>query len=346
MDKVAQLASSHRGDLFVEAAARRGNISAWVMEKDFWVCWILRILFDKSFTTPGLIFKGGTSLSKVYHIIHRFSEDIDLSIDRKGLGFDRDREPMTANSRKQAVRLIAEMQEAAIDYIQTTLVPALTDRVVSALGIPKDSAWSLEMDPADRQTILFRYPGGVYHQLGSKEIYIEPAVRIELGCRGEFWPSEEQAIQCYAAETIPELFTKSTCQVHVLSVQRTFWEKATILHAEYHRPATSHTRPRLARHYYDMALLSQSQYCEQALKDLDLLAAVAQHKQVFFHSGWAQYASACPGTLHLSPVSQRIPELRQDYQAMREMFFGNPPGFADILTWIAALEKRINDLSV
>jgi hypothetical protein len=131
--------------------------------------------------------------------------------------------------------------------------------------------------------------------------------------------------------------------VTVLSARRTFWEKATALHAEAHRPAESATPQYFSRHYYDLAMLLDTDEGQAAAADFDLLAQVAKHKSTFFRSGWANYNAARPGTLRLMPDEARIKDLRADYRVMAPMMFDEtPPSFDDILAKIAALQETIN----
>ena len=128
----------------------------------------------------------------------------------------------------------------------------------------------------------------------------------------------------------------------VLAAERTFWEKATLLHAEYHRPMASATPLRISRHYYDLHQLAGSEQGRRALADRRLLARVAEHKQVYFPSGWAQYEKAVAGELHLVPPEARRQEIAQDYTQMRDMFFGSVPEFGQLLDALQRLEERIN----
>jgi hypothetical protein len=129
-----------------------------------------------------------------------------------------------------------------------------------------------------------------------------------------------------------------------MAVERTFWEKATILHMIHHQPETKQTAERMSRHFYDMMVLADSKHKASALKRLDLLEAVAKHKARFFRAGWARYDLAAPGTLRLIPPAERKAELAKDYDKMNSMLFGDPPKFDDILARLQALEDEINRL--
>lgn len=344
MDKVALLPADDRAALFGETAAGRG-VADTIIEKDFWVCWSLRRLFGlPKGTTATLVFKGGTSLSKAFGAIRRFSEDIDLSFDRAELGYTGDRDPEKEGiSKKQAARLIDDLVGDVERHIAEKLLPELRAAIVEQLGEPTNGEWSLEIDAGDAQTVNFHYPTALPAAEYEGMAYITPRVKFELGARGDPWPTEEKIIRPYAADDYPDFFEHPDTSVTVLSARRTFWEKATALHAEAHRPAESPTPQYFSRHYYDLAMLLDTVEGQAAVADLDLLAQVAKHKATFFRSGWASYDSAQPGTLWLMPDEARIKDLRADYRAMAPMMFDEtPPSFDDILAKISALQETIN----
>ena len=343
MDIVARLPASERAELFRETSARKGIAAPGIVEKDFWVCWTLKNLFALPAEMPAMLFKGGTSLSKAFGIIERFSEDIDLSLDRHDLGFEGDRDPQNAPSNKATERLLNELQQECIRYLRETLVPTLQESFSGIIGEP--DSWSLEPDAQDDQMINFTFPPS----LGTREYgnlgYISPIVRLEFGARSDHWPSGTHEITPYAAEEFPAVFAEPSCSVTTLQPERTFWEKATILHAEYHRPEVRPSADRLSRHYYDLAMLARSPVSNSALQQLDLLEAVARHKERFFRAAWAKYPEARPGTLRLSPHSELEKSLRIDFAKMEEMIFHNTPRFETILEELARLERSINKLN-
>lgn len=344
MDKVALLPDDDRAALFGETAAGRG-VAHTIIEKDFWVCWSLKRLFGlPKGTTATLVFKGGTSLSKAFGAIRRFSEDIDLSFDRAELGYTGNRDPEKEGiSKKQAARLIDDLVGDVEQHIAEKLLPALRAAIVEQLGEPANGEWSLEIDAGDAQAVNFHYPTALPAAEYEGMAYITPRVKLELGARGDPWPTEKKVIRPYAADDYPDFFAEPDTSVNVLSARRTFWEKATALHAEAHRPAESPTPQYFSRHYYDLSMLLDTDEGRAAVADLDLLAQVAQHKTTFFRSGWASYETACPGTLRLMPDEARVKDLRADYRAMAPMMFDQtPPLFDDILAKLAALQETIN----
>jgi hypothetical protein len=326
-------------------AAQWGNITPEVIEKDFWVCWTLKHVFALGPPPAHLVFKGGTSLSKVYGIIERFSEDIDLSLSREDLGFGGDRNPYNAPSKKKQDALIEQLVTRCTEAIASELVPRIWERFTAVLG-PEEGYWSLSIDPRDAQTVNFSYPVGVLLGRDVPIRYLRPVVRLEMGARSDHWPAEDRMVRPYAAEVMPEQFAKAECLVRSLGAERTFWEKATILHAEYHRDEKSVSKEKMTRHYYDLVKLFASPAGKRSLEQLPLLEAVVSHKRLFFRSGWANYDTAKPGTFRLVPPDFRLAELKADYAEMREiMIFGDSPEFEELLGSLAAIEAEINSLA-
>ena len=142
----------------------------------------------------------------------------------------------------------------------------------------------------------------------------------------------------------PDNFKQPTTQVWAIKAERTFWEKATILHQEAHRPKGKTQPSRYSRHYYDLMLMAQSHIKDEALSDLKLLYDVTAFKNKFYHSGWARYDLAIPGTFKLVPEEHVLRTLVSDYQAMKDMIWGYRPDFKDIMAVMETLEKEINAL--
>ena len=346
MDKFAQRSARDRADLFRVVAVRRG-LSASIIEKDFWVCWTLKQLFALNPPPAGLLFKGGTSLAKVFKVIERFSEDIDISVNRNDLGFGGDSDPATAKTGKQRQRRLDSLTDTCRELIRDSLLPQLRSSFGSSLGKVAGEAWTLNFadDATDQQTLAFRYPVSGTATSTAGPAYIGPVVRLEIGARSDHWPASNGTVLPYVAEDFPAIFESPTCSVHVLAAERTFWEKATILHAWHHAPANKILRDRQSRHYYDLVRMYEHGIGREAMKDTELLLKVAAHKSVFFASASAQYAKARPGTLRLVPPESRFGELRRDYQNMREMIFGPVPTFEHILAVLDEMESAINGAS-
>lgn len=324
MDHVARLPAGQRRELFAEAAARLGMTPA-VVEKDFWVTWMLDRLFANPQLAGLLMFKGGTSLSKAYGLIERFSEDIDLILDWRILSQD---DPLADRSRTKQNLLNESIDQQAKTYIAGPLLTQISDVAgdICRCVVGMDDAHVIE----------------VHYPAAFPDTYLRPELRLEIGPLAAWLPHETQAITCYAAQAFPKQFTRQTVPVRVIQAKRTFWEKATILHHEAHRPADSPLPARYSRHYYDLARMAASPVKEAALADADLLADVVAFKQRFYPRHWARYELAVHGTLRLIPGEQALKALEADYRAMANMVFGPIPGFADIVAQLRTLEDEIN----
>src|ERR1017187_4058966 len=338
MNEFAMAPASERQTAFTETAARMG-VNPLIVEKDFWVCWCLGRLFDMP-DLPGHIFKGGTSLSKVYGLIRRFSEDIDISLNRAEMGFGKENDPAAEGlSRNKRQKLCDELAGTCATFIETQMLPRFQKACHSILGTTGWSAFMDERDP-DRQSVLFQYPTSLSeYQTGA---YLKPNVLLEFGCRGDQWPSTEATVQPFVAEEFPTLIRRPKIKVIALDAERTFWEKVTLIHAENHRPADKPFHNRLSRHYSDVAHIFRSELGAKAIANTALLEQVVKHKQVFFPSGWAHYDTAKPGSLKLVPDTETVNRLRSDYESMKEMFFGEVESFNSVMTTIRELQEALN----
>jgi hypothetical protein len=336
MDDFAKGKPAERQPYFEETAARH-NSTTTAVEKDFWICWTLKHLFALE-AIPELCFKGGTSLSKVFGLIDRLSEDIDISIDRAALGFTGARDmanPALTNTKRKA--LDKELRSAITAEVNSHILAKLHDRFKAILG---EQAWELapSKEENEEMTLLFHYPNAFEY---SK--YLQPRIKIEFG-RGDQQPSHKSTVTPFVVEKFPDVFREKTGTVLVLDSERTFWEKLTLLHAENHRPDPTKLKPRTARHWSDVAVMSTAEQFADEKLSLDLLAQVIRFKKIYFAANWAQYDTAVPETLRIVPNEALQPILRKDYQQMEEMFPSKPLSFDEILARLEALQKRINAL--
>ena len=332
---------SERRLIIEQVAARRGILPV-IVEKDFWVCWVLGRIFACPEMGPGVVFKGGTSLAKVFRVIERFSEDADLSVTPSFLGFsdlDLDEAPSNAQRLKRMKALAGACETCVAQQFQ----PALEASILEALGPPPTQAsWlRFEIDAlAATPNLWFRYPS-VLPQAGG---YIAKQVKLELGALTDQNPTGGHTIQPMLADVLGDVFSDFKARVVALELERTFWEKATILHAEYHRPPGQPFRDRVARHYSDMAALWQHPSRKAALASTSVLQQVILHKTRFFHSSWASYRTAIPGTFHLVPGRHRHEELARDLDAMGPMFLASPPTYQELLEQLREAEAVLNQV--
>jgi hypothetical protein len=327
MDNILKFSKEERIELFGETAARRKMAPA-VVEKDFWVCWILKRLFSCSDINSHIIFKGGTSLSKVFNIIERFSEDVDLILNWELLTSIN---PQASGlSRTKQDKINKQIDQEARDYIKEVLLP-LIDHLVNPVC-------AAVLDEDDGNIIQVKYPASFPVD------YILPYIKLEIGPLAAWQPHSVYRIKPYAAEEFPHLFTNPDTEVLAIKAERTFWEKITILHQEAHRPVTSPQPKGYSRHYYDVFQLMRSEIAESALTDLSLLTEVVDFKKRFYPRKWAQYDFARPGTLKLVPPKYLLNDLEKDYAEMEIMIYGKHPDFAELMNNIEIIEKRLNNL--
>jgi len=212
MDKIAQLPAREHNVLFTETAVAMKTTPA-IPEKDFWVVWVLDKLFSHPHLKNILQFKGGTSLSKVFNLIGRFSEDIDLILDWREVTND---DPYQPRSKTQQNKFNEAVNEQAKVYIKEKILPEV-------------SAWLAPLckcviEDDDGFSICVRYPSAF------KDDYLRPEILLEIGPLASWSPSATFPVRSYAATHIPHVFERPECQVPTILAKRTFWEKATILH--------------------------------------------------------------------------------------------------------------------
>jgi hypothetical protein len=322
-----------------EVAARRG-LTPVMVEKDFWVSWMLAVLFAHAEFGRQLVFKGGTSLSKVFGVIERFSEDIDLSVSPESLGIS-EGFVEEADSRTKRTQRMKELEVSCIECVRDRFVPELERIAGESLGERRSgSAWmEFQVDNNTHSPVLlFHYPSSEPTGFA----YLRRFVKIEFGSLTDQRPVGTHAVRPWAADEFPRQFEDFQCEVVALEVERTFWEKATILHAEYHRDRAKPLPDRSSRHYSDMAALARHAPADRALADKDLRQRVRDWKSRFFAASWARYDLAKPGTFRLVPPEFRLSELERDYHAMQDMFLVKAPEFSEVLDSVRSLEDRIN----
>lgn len=308
-----------------------------VLEKDVWVCWVLQTLF----TMPGrlpMAFKGGTSLAKVFGAINRFSEDVDVTLDYRGL--DTSFDPFTEGATKTQLKKFSEGLKSFVqDHVHSVVAPHFEKILVAEFG--KDG-YRIEVS-ADGELLRVHYPT----VLGVPGDYMANSVLIEFGGRNITEPNEEHEVSPDIAESVPELVFPHS-RVSVLSPARTFWEKATLMHVESQRGVFRPNADRLSRHWYDLSMLADMDIGQAALENRDLLVDVVKHKKVFYPTSYANYDACLVGQLRLLPDDVVLVSLAQDFQRMIDagMFIGAAPAFDQIIRRLRLLEADINKSTV
>src|SRR5713226_2957114 len=298
-------AKEDRRDVFLGAARRIGTPEQ-NMEKDFWVCWTLDALFNGlPEGHPRLLFKGGTSLSKAYGLISRFSEDIDVTVFRDDIGHAASVEELEALSRKKRQAKLDAIKDACRDYIQDTLFPQLSALARAALSGARIDSHPASMvvddqDP-DGQTLLFRYPSVT----APADTYICPAVKIESGAKSALEPHCTVAVRPDVSEEVSGISLEVT-NVTTVVAERTFWDKIVILHGlrRWHenRGVLRYQGQRVSRHYYDVHCMMHSDALAGAINDHALVSDCVRHARIFFGSPDLGLDTAAPFTFVLGPT--------------------------------------------
>ncbi|GBU23875.1 hypothetical protein R83H12_00494 [Fibrobacteria bacterium R8-3-H12] len=336
MDEIVKLSDAERLELFQQTSSKL-NIPAAMVEKDFWTCWILWKLFNDSEIKEVLRFKGGTSLSKCYNLIERFSEDLDIVLAKElVLGEDALFKPSYTKQRK----FLDELSERSAQYTRTILKNKISKILGNSVKVYTDDEYAKinlghKQEKIDNNNLHIIYPKA------TRDSYLRPDILLEIGIISAWTPNEPKEVQPYISKAYPNIKIASAV-VPTIKAKRTFWDKATILHREYYRSNDTHTPERYSRHYYDLYKIGLSPVKDEALADFDLLAEVVDFKDKFYHCPWAKYKEVLSGGLHLLPNDKNRKQLAQDYKAMRGMIFGNIPDWNEILDFLQELENETN----
>ncbi len=355
--EILRSSADERRTLF-ETVAAHLETQAQNIEKDLYVCWVLDFLFNRRGDDPiGLYFKGGTSLSKAYGLIRRFSEDIDIGIYKADLHVPLEADIAALPSVNQQQRALAEkVDEAARQYISGPLKEQLAKEIAvveEAIEQPGHFTLGFGFDNYRNRDALDILVVGYKSVFDSAESYVQAAVRIEGGARPDPEPAEPREIVPYIADEMPEGMDLTVRNVTTVRPERTFWEKVLILHAmtevteKRHRDANPE-RPvpdlnRYSRHYYDVhQIWTHPDYGVATASMRDLAEACRQHKELMFRAPDHRYDRAVPGSYRLVPTEEMRKKLATDYDRMSAMIFGEAPTFDHVMKSIEALEQYLN----
>ncbi len=312
--------------------AEKKGMTPFAVEKDWWVVQALTCIFELE-DSVHLVFKGGTSLSKAWGLIERFSEDVDLAIDKSCLGFEGE---LSKNQRTQ-------LRKKASSYISGEFKEKLTSKfaergfkdLVFKLVETKDS----DQDP---RIIEIYYPNII-----QKPDYLEARIQIEIGCRSLKEPFTIRPISSLVDIFYPHMeFALPSIQVPSVNPERTFLEKIFLLHEEFQRPKEKMRSDRLSRHLYDVVTLAKTVYADKALSDQTLYETIVIHRYTFTRISGVDYNLHQPKTINPIPSPEVIKEWEKDYNTMIEqmIYEENPYSFKEIIDSLVALKARINHL--
>ncbi len=323
------LSDEDKRAVFDETAREKG-LPVAVIEKDWWVSLTLRVLFDLEIA-PHLVFKGGTSLSKAWGLIERFSEDIDLALDRGYLGFEREL------SKSQVTRL----RRASNAFVRGTFVYDLR-AAYEAIGISNIEIDIIDMGVPDKDPleVTVNYPF-VTSPLG----YISPRVLIELGSRSESEPSSQRTIKSMVSDVYSDRsFSDQAINISCINPERTVLEKVFLLHEEFQRFPESMRAERLSRHHYDIYKLSQTSFFEEALSNKELYQSIVKHRSIFSRFSNMDYEKHQPEFIQILPPEGVLAAWENDYKQMLESMIHDEfaPSFAELMKHIEVIQQRIN----
>ncbi|GAA5225159.1 MULTISPECIES: nucleotidyl transferase AbiEii/AbiGii toxin family protein [Bacteroidota] len=328
MSDFLQFDNDRKALIFSQTAVRTG-LPSYAVEKDWWVTEIMRIVFSLPYA-EAFVFKGGTSLSKGYNLIRRFSEDIDLAIDRTF--FDMPGEL----SRTQ----IKKLRKKNSKFISTELIEHLTEEIAKKeLPITSIGVEPYEASDTDPLRIYI-----TYEPLTEKNKYVTPRILLEISCRSLIEPFEEVPINSLVDQEYPDTtFTNPTFPVRTVQPQRTFLEKVFLLHEEWQKEVIRVDR--LSRHLYDLERLMDTKFGKKALNDKDLYFHIIDHRSKFSAVKGVDYEDHQPKAICILPPDNVIKHYEDDYNEMKEsMFSGNTLSWKELTERLNKLQKQIREL--
>lgn len=332
-----ELETAAKNEIINEAFHELGTFFPETLEKDIWLCHVLDVLFSLP-GLPMLVFRGGTSLSKAYNAIDRFSEDIDVTINHDEI----------LPEFKFFADCSGKKRKAMLEELKGLVQSLLHDSVYPALAESLGLHGSLSFDPSDKDEMTIRFAYCTCLEgVDAISPYMQRNIKLEFGGRSSTEPNSMIKIRPY----VSELFTNDVVfpepRLPVVSASRTFWDKVTLIHGKISRfkGGKPNKTDRLSRHWYDLFRLFNHQIGETSLtEDYYLLKEVVRHKDLFFHDGPGKLADCLNKNTRLVPEGELLEELEQDYRQMIDsgMFYNNPPSFADITKHLRILEERLN----
>lgn len=314
-----------------------------VIEKDWWVTAVLRALFSLPYAEH-LSFKGGTSLSKCWNLIERFSEDIDIAIDREFLGF---------GGTLSKTQISDKLRRAACSFVREQMQHDLAKQLHDS-GID-EGKFNVEVDitpvsTTDPETININYNSAfadiMSHSLyKEKERYILPKVKIEVSGRSMNEPVREVSLNSMIDQVYPNTpFTESSFNVRAVLPERTFLEKLFLLHEEFAKPKNLIRIERMSRHLYDLGQMLKTPVGEDALHNEQLYRQVVEHRRIFIGLRDFDYDELYPATLNIIPSAEVIDQWRADYESLRRyMIYGESVSFEELVDNLKALNDRIKE---
>ena len=324
-----KLTDQNRLNIFLETAERK-SLHESSVEKDWWVVQTLSVIFSMEYANF-LVFKGGTSLSKGWNLIQRFSEDVDLALDREFLGF-------TGELSKGDIR---KLRRKSYQFITEIFTEELKQKFVAS-GFENVLIKYREVENHDQDPLIIEI---FYPTLTEKGSYLKPVILVEIGSRSLKEPFTQRSFGTIVSEVFSDKpFCDKPITIPVVNPERTFLEKIFLLHEEFQKAPGKIRVERLSRHLYDIEKISQTKYAEIALQNADLYNTIVAHRSKFTPISGIDYANHSPEKIRIIPPRTIIKEWEQDYEIMTQaMIYDNPLSFDELLKRIAELQKQINN---
>lgn len=324
-----QLPDETKIRLFIETSRQIGLPSSAAAEKDWWVVHTLAVIFSMD-CANALIFKGGTSLSKGWNLVQRFSEDIDLALDREFLDF-------TGELSKQDIK---KLRRKSYKFITETFTEELKAKFAE-FGFKEVTVKYREVENHDQDPLIIEI---YYNKLTETDTYLKPGVLVEVGSRSLKEPFTQRTFGTFVSQIYSDSpFTDKPITIPVVNPERTFLEKIFLLHEEFQKPFDKIRVERLSRHLYDIEKLSQTEYAEIALHNTELYDTIVKHRSKFTAISGIDYTKHTPASIRFIPPDTIIKKWEVDYDEMKDsMIYGQPLDFDELINRLTELQKRIN----
>lgn len=328
--------SKERRITIIEDLSKKVGLSSVAIEKDWWVTMVLKAVFSSPFANH-LSFKGGTSLSKCWNLIERFSEDVDIAIDREFLGFV---------GELSKTQISDKLRRASCSFVRETMKEEV-DKQLSELGIDK-SLFEVKVNITPITTTDPEIIEVHYQSIISDTSYVQNRVLIEVSGRSMSEPIEQIGINSMISQGFPNAtFAEKSFIIRVVSPKRTFLEKACLLHEEFSKSPTDVRSDRMSRHIYDLEKLMDTEIAKEAMSDIELYKSVIEHRKKFIGLKGFDYSTLLPKTISFVPPNEVIPKWKEDYASMRaNMIYGESLPFDKLIERIADLNKQFRKIDL
>lgn len=319
---------------YIDGLTLQYNLSTVAIEKDWWITAVLRALYALPYAEH-LSFKGGTSLSKCYNLIERFSEDVDIAVNREFLGFV---------GKLSKTQISNRLRRAACSFVREKMQFDIAEELENQ-GINTD-LFSVKVNMTSISTIDPEIVEVHYKSLFPTSHYIKPIVKLEVSGRSMNEPLRKITLQSFVDEGYSDKpFTEKPFEVNAVVSERTFWEKVCLLHEEFAKPQEFMRTERMSRHLYDIEKMCDANIAEKALSDKELHKSIVEYRRVFIGLKDFDYNTLLPQHINIIPPESTINDWRKDYETMREtMIYGNSLSFNKLIEKIKQLNERINQI--